>query len=340
MKSKILFIILLTLPTLVYAHDSCNQTESNPTFSNITIDNNACNVNLTLETNNLTFKNGEKIEIYNKLGSKPEDFTIEYWIEDLNKTIIKEKITTNNLNKKQFTPKLKESTYLKVKNNLTYIDCNNTNNNTHNELLISIEVEKEPNPYFQIEKLYLKRSKKIELGSNLTASISVYTGNLTNLTIATYIENITNKTQTIIYNNFNKTIFNTTLVIPNNCSINTSNYYFVTEALRQQLKEEITIINNCKYEPEPNEIEGNITEEIALEENSDESVINLEVSPIAGSLVYESSSKKARKIADYLGIAVLAAIIIAILLTSKDTEETLKETTKEWSSQLEQQLKF
>lgn len=342
MKTKYLFLIisLIIISPKVLAHEDCNQTIVNTTYNNLTTENNACNVALTLETDKLSFKNGEKIEIYNKLINKTKDFSIEYWIEGLNSTIIKEKLETKNTNKKQFTPKLKESTTLLIKNNLTYIDCNNTNNNTYNTLSVFVEVEKDPNQYFNIEKLYLKRSKKIELGSNLTSTIKAYTGNFSNLTIISYIENITNKTSITIQNYFNETTFNITTSIPNDCNITTGNYFLAVESQNNQLKEEFIIVNNCKETTKTEEI-SNATkgETIITEENSDESVINLEVSPVTGNLVYESSSQKARRLANYLGFAILAAITIAVLLTSKNTQESITESTKEWSSQLEQQLK-
>ena len=334
-KYLLIFSILMFIPD-IHASSSCNETilAENQTEQ---LPEGYCNVSLSLETNKINYSNGETIDIYNKLSNKSYNFRIEYWIEDENNDTIKKKVETTNTNKKQFTPKFEETKVIIIKNNLTYIDCININNKTYNELSVLVEVEKDPKPSFELQKVYLPRNKKIDINNSITATILAYTGNLNNLTVETYIENITNKTTTI-YNQFNKSLFNVTLEIPYDCNIKTDYYLFTVEALGRQDIENLTIVNTCS------DINSNITEQPFQDNNSSlgnetyeyENVINLETNPITGKLVYEATNEKAKRIATYLAIVVLAALTIIIISTSKNTEKALKETTEKWSSQLEQ----
>ncbi|MBN2111465.1 hypothetical protein JW707_00020 [Candidatus Woesearchaeota archaeon] len=64
-----------------------------------------CNISIFLETDNNEFDNGDKIEFSPKLSSSDFDYVIEYWIEDSDGSIVKQKINTTNQNKKSFTAK-------------------------------------------------------------------------------------------------------------------------------------------------------------------------------------------------------------------------------------------
>lgn len=212
----LIFALLITLP-IAYTHESCNNTETNLTEE--TLPEGMCNMELDLSTDKPDYKNGEKIEIYNNLTSREYQFTIEYWVENSTGGIIKKKVETTNIKTKQFTPDLKESQNITIKNNLTFTDCININNKTYNELNVFIEVEKDPNPSFSLDKIYLSRSRKISLGENLTAEVTAYTGNLSNLTIFYLVENITNMSELTFHSQFNTTTTNITLQIPNDCSV-------------------------------------------------------------------------------------------------------------------------
>ncbi len=300
MKKYLIFLALFIIIPVVHAHDCGEQLPEG-----------YCNATLTLETDKDHYKNGETILIYNKLSNKDNDFIIDYWIEDDNNIIIKEIKETTNTNKKQFTPKLAENTTLIIKNNLTNIECINIINNTYNELKVFVEVEKDPNPDFNIKKLYTKRGNKIGIGNNLTATISAYTGNSANLSISSYIENVTEEKTTLIYNEFNNTEFNVTLEIPNDCNIMEGNYFFVAKSLNKELKNNITITNNCEYNTTSYDNDTEYTENY-----TDENIINL-IETSTNKLVYESTSEKAKKTATYLGLGVLALIIFLTLTTNK-----------------------
>ncbi len=342
MKFFIIILALILASGIVYSHDTpCNTTEENTAIQNTTeetaLPEGMCNIALDLKTNTLYSKNKEKIEIYNNLTNKDYSFIIEYWIEDQDKNIIKDKIETNNLNKKQFTPNLKESQNITIKNNLKSIGCININNKTSNELSIFIEVEKSPEPYFKLEKLHIKRNRKIETGNNLTATVSAYTGNLTNMTINYQIENITNISIHNIIGQYNESTFNLTLAVPQDCLIEEKDYNLTLEALNKNITEIISIVNTCQAEESETTVDYEENTTITELGSEDESIINSSTSQMAGSIVYESKNEKAKDIASYIGMAVMLAVTIAGLFSSKSTEKTLKKTTEQWSSPLEQQ---
>ncbi len=85
-----------------------------------------CNISLSITTNTEIFDNGEKIEFYNKLNNKQFDYIIEYWIEDVNSTIIKQKRNTTNQAKKTFTPKNFDADII-IKSRIAYLGCGDVN---------------------------------------------------------------------------------------------------------------------------------------------------------------------------------------------------------------------
>ncbi len=343
MKKYIIAMLFLLFIPFVTAHESCNETIIQENITEI-LPEGYCNVSLSLETNKQYYKNGEKIEIYNGLSNRSHEFKIKYWIENNNGTIIKEKLETLNLNPKQFTPRLADNTTLVIKNNLTFIDCININNKTYNELEVFVEVEKDPNSNITIKKLYLNRSKRIYIGNNLTAQIAVYSGNQTNFTFTTEIENITNRVEHTIEGIFNYTIMNITTQIPYDCNIQNNTYTLAARTGELESKQNFTILNNCSHEVPGNGIKSEVNisidelppEPASNESNSSESIISFPGAPLTGRTIYESSNIKAKKIATYLFMVILAAILIGLISKSKDTEKTLKESTEKWSSQLEQ----
>lgn len=350
-KYLIILAVLLIIP-LVKAQEYCNETNITEDYctkycnqnntTNILLEDH-CNISLSLETEKYNYKNGDMIKIYNKLSNKSYDFIIDYWIEDEKGNIVKEKISTTNTNPKQFTPKFTDNTTLIIKNNLTSLACPNTNNNTYNEVRVFVEAKKDPNSNFTIEKIYLNRSKKIGIGNNLTASISAYSGNNTNYTITSLIENLTNETNYTLIGEFNYSVFNITTPIPYDCNLKTNNYTFIVKSEEKELKQNLTIINNCQNNTNINKTieqkQNNTETEIVItqnETNSSESVINLEGNSLTGRTIYESTNIKAKKIAIYFFMVILAAITIILIITNKNTNKVLKESTEKWSSQLEQ----
>ena len=326
-------IFLLSIQT-IYAHDVCNSTLENNTNM---LPEGYCSISLGLQTDKTEYKNQEKITIYNILNDKNYNYTIDYWIEDEEGNTIKEKTSTTNTNNKQYTPKLDQDTTLIIKNNLTKIDCNNTINDTHNEIKVLVGVEENNIPSIKITKLYLNRTKKISIGQNLTAEITVYSRNNTEYEVYYHIKNITEIQNYTITGKYKNTKFNITLPIKYDCNISTNNYKFTVNSEDLEVEEEIVIINNCKINTSESKItDENTTIKQGQNFNTSESVINVLGGTVKGNLVYESSNVKAKNIATYLFMVALAAITMGIILTNKNTDKTIKESTEKWSSQLEQ----
>ncbi len=113
---KLFIIVALLLIPCVLA-DHCNET----------VDNHTCSVSISLSSEKDVYLSGERIKFYNTLTNESYAFKIEYWIEDENQTIVKKPVTTQNVNEKSYTPKIKEEEkILFIKNRLLSVDCNNT----------------------------------------------------------------------------------------------------------------------------------------------------------------------------------------------------------------------
>lgn len=66
-----------------------------------------CNVSFDIFVEKSVFNNKEAIK-YKHLVDGAENFSIEYWIEDIDRKIVKSKRVTTNTNKKSYTPNIKE----------------------------------------------------------------------------------------------------------------------------------------------------------------------------------------------------------------------------------------
>jgi hypothetical protein len=108
-----------------------------------------CNISLGLDVKNeqLLYTAGEKISFKNRLirdaTYKEIPYEITYTVERLDGSTIRETKTANE-NLKSFTPKTKEKIeLLLLKNRLSFVACNNSNNDTTNEQLLVILGEAE-----------------------------------------------------------------------------------------------------------------------------------------------------------------------------------------------------
>lgn len=120
--------------------------ENQSILMNISIeDPSKCDVSIGININKTIFNNEDGIEavkFYNTLSDKHHVFVIEYWIEDYESKLVKNRTKTSNLNVKSWTPKkslLDETKVYFIKNKLVSIDCNNTNNITASEKMILVK---------------------------------------------------------------------------------------------------------------------------------------------------------------------------------------------------------
>jgi len=139
-------------------------------FSVISTYNISCNISLIIETEKLIYENGEKVSFKNKLNNDSFKYKIEYWIEDLFGNVYKKTYTTENLNKKSYTPKIDSNVeVLKIIANITYLACNDTNksDNYFEKLFIvkndEYKKEKTECPICEEEKEVTRKKGKTEL---------------------------------------------------------------------------------------------------------------------------------------------------------------------------------
>ena len=120
--------------------------ENQSILLNISIeDPSKCDVSIGIYINKTVFDNEnriEKVQFYNTLSDKHHIFVIEYWIEDYEGKLVKNRTKTSNLNLKSWTPKkslLIETKVYFIKNKLISIDCNNTNKIMASEKMILVK---------------------------------------------------------------------------------------------------------------------------------------------------------------------------------------------------------
>ena len=123
------------------SNSTTNNQNSTP---NSTQDPNLCDITIDIETAKLIVENKEQIKykhrLTNTIDSKKYNYTIEYWIEDIFNSIIKKKRNTTNVNKKQWTPSIKEKLTIAFLKAIITPQCNDTNiSNNYAETMIIIK---------------------------------------------------------------------------------------------------------------------------------------------------------------------------------------------------------
>jgi hypothetical protein len=121
-----------------------NDSITNNTDNNINSTKNECSVfiNITIKNESSIYENGVQVKFYNKLTFDNKlnylNYSIEYWVEDLDGKIFKNKILTDNQAEKTFTPKIDESDkILVIKNSIKDAgECMITSKNSEKILLI------------------------------------------------------------------------------------------------------------------------------------------------------------------------------------------------------------
>jgi len=151
-----------------------NSSPDNATnFDNVT-NNNLCDIALNIETEKAILENKEKIKYKHRLSNladtKKYNYTIEYWIEDIFNTSIKEKRNTTNVNKKQWTPSIKAKLSVAFLKAVVHPGCNDTNlSNNYAEMMLII---KHPEYEQEVEECDCKEESSSTEKSSTTAKQS------------------------------------------------------------------------------------------------------------------------------------------------------------------------
>ncbi|MFA5796634.1 MAG: hypothetical protein WC916_01185 [Candidatus Woesearchaeota archaeon] len=108
-------------------------------------------IRIRLKENKTVYEEGDTIRFSNTIIGNEENYTIEYWVEDLFGNIYKNKVQTTNQNEKSYTPKLSENDHiLLIKNKLLINEsenstCNNqSSQNAEQYILVKRKTYSEP----------------------------------------------------------------------------------------------------------------------------------------------------------------------------------------------------
>ena len=312
---------MFIMPVVASLNETCCQCQEN----NTKLSSNECYVSLSLTTEKSVYNNSEKIIFYNNLTSKKYPFIIQYWIEDSDGNIIKEKINTSNINAKSFTPKFVRPKTLLFKNELVSIECNNTSDKLYSEKVVFVDVDLDTDPRIEISSFYLGIDNKVKLGDKISPKISVYTGNYSNNNLTIGIINLTGDMNFELRESFTAYDFKPELSIPNDCSFDSANYTFYASALGEYVSRSFFLENNCKEMNSSNSsISFSGNQEYIENESLSESNINLAENPSNEQTIYSSANTKAKKPMLYAFIAV--ALFMLFVLMPKSS--ILKDLTK------------
>ncbi|MCX6706955.1 MAG: lamin tail domain-containing protein [Candidatus Woesearchaeota archaeon] len=173
-------------------NETGNQTE-NETQSNST-NSSHCDVHFSAYTDKDIYNNSDKVKIDFELDDRSDDldnFTIEYWIEDLFGDIAKEKYNTTNTNQKTWTADTdKEDESFYVKANL-YIFCGNEQKTLYSQKMITVKGTPKPaESSIEIRELYPSEGEPIAFGKSLRARVYVYKGDESSSTVQAWIEDL------------------------------------------------------------------------------------------------------------------------------------------------------
>ena len=154
-----------------------------------------CDLDLNVLTEKLFYANKEKVGFYNQLNEKTFPFTIEYWVEDLFGNYLKDKVVTENTNKKSYTPSIEEVDrvlYLKSEVKPLCNDTNSTNNFAEKMLIVTnteISSQSDGNSADD-SKIEIKKitPKAIRFGDLVKAEVEIYKGSTNKYSLSAYIE--------------------------------------------------------------------------------------------------------------------------------------------------------
>jgi hypothetical protein len=194
----------------------------------------ACNVSLSISSENLFYTNKKRMGYYTVLNNKSFPYSIDYWVEDLFGEIIKKKVTTTNTNKKSFTPNIKEKDkvlFIKSKVTPSCNDSNITDNNANKMIIITntmVDQEPSQNQEGTSTMNITKISPEIgKYGGVVKADVEIYKGSTTKYSISAFLEKDGTKISETTKLNLKDKYTNYKITLPlqlkPNCNYKTSN---------------------------------------------------------------------------------------------------------------------
>ncbi len=315
MLKIILFVLVIFLP-LVYGLEDTNSACFYQNSSETT-NNNTCFVSISVIAEKKNYNNAERIVFFNNLSTSKYPFVIQYWIEDSEGNIIKDKINTTNLNQKSFTPNFNKPKTLLVKNELVSVECNNTSKFLSSEAIVFVHVNLTAEPSVEISSFYLGSDNKTKLGDRIIPKINTYTGRFTNSSLIVEITNVTEPQYFSMPYDYENYEFKPEIIIPNDCNITTGYYDLKAVSFGIEAKKSFLIENKCKNTSDNSSINSSLQTISYQDSNNEipltESNINLPEIPVTGETVYSSSGVKANKPMVYAFAAVALFMLLALM---------------------------
>jgi hypothetical protein len=130
-------------------NNTTNNTNSNTTSVNnitqvINLTDNTCDISIHISTDKEAYENHEKISFYNKLNYDKISYVLEYWAENSEGKIIKNKVQTTNQNKKSYTPIKRINGEIIIKATIRSLSCKDINL-TNNQFNKTVIIGEDPN---------------------------------------------------------------------------------------------------------------------------------------------------------------------------------------------------
>ena len=220
--------------------------ESNGTQGNQTM----CNVSFSVATDKNLYNNSEKVEIGFSIDPEPDDFAIEYWIEDLAGNIAKAKYNTTNTGQKSWTPSIdEEDKSFFVKANL-YMNCSREEIMQYSEKLITVKGSPKPSQSsISIKEVYIGEDESIEFGKPLRVRLDIYKGDEASSTVEAWIEDLDSSdkiseiSKLTLYDKFREYDLTLPVQIKNNCNRKYSDgsYTLIAEGFNMTQKREVRV---------------------------------------------------------------------------------------------------
>ncbi|MFC1691848.1 hypothetical protein ACFL0W_06740 [Nanoarchaeota archaeon] len=224
-----------------------------------------CDVSISINVDGMIFDNKEKIPYNHILSEDISDFTIEYWVEDIEGNFAKSKYNTTNINQKSWTPSIsvpEKTFFLKAK---LYTECNNSNSNITAEQMVIVKANITEEEYNKTTKetesslRVILPDEDLEFGNKYKFIIDAYKGDTSKRVINLWVEDANLKkvsaenAKVYVYTKYTEAEFSVDLELKQ-CEGFDDPFFVVAEGLGEKFEQEISIegYEDCKKENNEN----------------------------------------------------------------------------------------
>jgi len=268
----------------------------------------------------------ETIEFSNKINNMNNTefpFTIDYWVEDLAGNTIRAKSSTNNQNKKQFTPNTGKNYEVYVIKNFLSVQCNDTNlsNNFAEKIVVYRrqdfipESVPEKESRIWIDDIILP-SETIKRGDSIKVRLRIYRGDTRKNSVKVWIagaERISEDTNLNLFDDFTDNEIIVSVKTKERCNIPSGNYKVVAEGLDTYDKDNVRIdFFPCENKTSAKAVKSH-NENVATKVIKENLPVQNSKSSPKKSLEYKSSMYAIKSVIPWF-IAIIASIIAIVLI--------------------------